>query len=70
MDVETPDDDLMTSWAVPLDEPDPVPAETPPPLPELVAVTPTSPEPEAPRLTLRSREVPTLEFQPRLFGDR
>ena len=50
------DDDLST-WGVRLDEPAAPPA-SPPPAP--VA------DPEPPRLTLVSREVPTGEFRPRL----
>lgn len=68
MNSVTPDDDL-TPFAVPLDEPEPVEA----PVTAPAAVQPEAipaPESESPRLSLLSREVPGIEFQPRLRTDR
>ncbi len=58
MDDETPDDDDVAPWAVPLDEP----AVAPP----AVAIAEPPAVPEPPELSLLSRDVPGKNFQPRL----
>lgn len=67
---EFPPDDDLTPFAVPLDEPEPEPTEAPVPLPAATLSADAAPEPEPPRLSLFSREVPGIEFQPRLRTDR